>query len=161
MRRLIGILLLISSLTLSLTSCGEEDNGGGQNEVQEITLTKENFEDYFSIEVDSDIDITKHGDNYLLGVYVPPTYTAVADVEVNVFATSPIDSYNVVVTLEVTTGYVYWNTKTVTLNLNSSGSASKNITITTSDEQDIYFESDCKKSFYARITGVQGTVKVK
>lgn len=145
-----------------ITGCGSnESNDNIPAEPQEITLTKDNFENYFTIEIDSDIDITKHGGNYLLGVYVYPTYTGVADIDVSVFSSVPLESYNVSVTLEVTTGYVYWNKEYITLNLNSSGSASKSMTITTSDDKEILLETDCKKTFEAYVTDVEGTIKIK
>lgn len=155
-------IIMIFGCCFSITACDSSTaSNNNSSERQEIVLTKDNFKDYFTIEVDSDIDITKHGDTYILGVYVAPTYSAVADVDVNVFASSPLESYNVVLTLEVKTGYVYWNTKTITLNLTSNGSAQKNVTVTTSDEKDIYFEMDCNKEFYASIVSVEGTIKTR
>ena len=147
---------------VSITGCGSNnDTNDNQSALKEVSLTKDNFEDYFTIDVNSDVDITKHGGNYVLGVYIYPTYSGVADVDVNVSATTPLESYNVSVTLEVTTGYVYWNKEYITLNLNSSGSASKSMTITTSDDKEILLETDCKKTFKAYVTDVEGTIKIK
>jgi hypothetical protein len=35
------------------------------------------------------------------------------------------------------------------------------MTITTSDDQTIYFENDCNKEFYASVVSVEGTIKTK
>ena len=150
-----------SNQTTSDSKQTTSDSKQTTSDSKEILLTKDNFKDYFAIEVESDIDITKHGDTFVLGIYIPPTYSAVADVGVNVFATSPIDVYNVTVTLEVKTSYVCWNKQTITLYISSNGSASKNLTITTSDAQDIYFKSDCNTDFYATIVSVEGTIREK
>ena len=155
MKKLVKVISLITVLVCLLTACGGNQNNNGSSK---ITLSTDNFKEYFTIDVDSDIDITKHGGNTILGVYVTPTYTAVADVDVNVFAKVPLDSYDVKVTLEITTGYVYWNSQTVVLNLSSLGSAKKSITISTSSAKEILFESDCKKDFYARVKNVEGSI---
>ena len=155
MKKLVKVISLITGLVCLLTACGGNQNNNGSSK---ITLSTDNFKEYFTIDVDSDIDITKHGGNTILGVYVTPTYTAVADVDVNVFAKVPLDSYDVKVTLEITTGYVYWNSQTVVLNLSSSGSAKKSITISTSSAKEILFEADCKKDFYARVKSVEGSI---
>lgn len=155
---LLSIIIILAYCTL-LSGCHSKSDQNESNTAKEITLTKDNFKNYFTIEVDSNVTTTKHGDSYVLGVYVPATYSAVADVNVNVFSNVPIDSYNVKVTLEIKTGYVYWNTKTVTLNISSNGSASKKLTITTSDAQTIFFESDCNRNFYASIVSVEGTIR--
>lgn len=141
------------------TSCSSNTATNTVEPTKEIKLTKENFNDYFTIEVDSDIDVTKHGGNVVLGVYIAPTYTAVADIDVDAFAKVPLNAYNVSITLKVTTGSIYWNEQIITLNLSSNGSANKSFTVITSDEKDILFESDCMKDFYVSIISVEGTIK--
>ena len=161
----LAILFCLALLTcaLILTACDSRNANETAETLptKQTTLTKENFKNYFIIEVEPDIDITKHGDTSVLGYYIPATYSAVADVDVNVFSCSPFDSYNVAVTLKVFTGSVYWNEKTVTLYLSSSGSASKNLEITTVADEKILFESDCNPQFYVSIISVEGTIKEK
>lgn len=162
----IAFLLVITILcSYFMVGCNSNTNTNDTNYNQptnnEVTLTKENFDDYFTIELDTDIDVTKHGGNYVLGVYVYPTYTGVADVDVSVFSSVPLESYNVTVTLNISPGKVYWNEKTITMNLSSTGSANKSITINTSDEKDILLETDCNTKFYASVISVEGTIKLK
>ena len=152
-------IIMLFTCCLSLSSCNLDSNQTNSNQTNEITLTKDNFKDYFTIEVDTDINTTKHGDIYQHGIFIPPFYSAVADVDVNVFASRPVDAYNVKVTLEVKTSSIYWNKQTITLYLSSNGSANKNLTITTSDSKTILFEYDCNKEFYASIVSVEGTIK--
>lgn len=161
--KILALILTLSMLfgcCVCITGCGS-NNDNASNEPQEIALTKDNFKNYFTIDIDSDIDITKHGGNYVLGVYVYPTYTASADIDVSVFTSVPLESYNVSVTLKIYAGKVYWNDKTISMNLSSSGSSNKSITLTTSDSKEILLESDCNTSFYASVVSVEGTIKLK
>ena len=156
---------MIFACCIPLAGCGSNSNQTPSNtqtpsnSKKEVTLTKDNFRDYFAIEVETDTEITKHGDEVILGVYIAPSYSAVAAVDVNVYTTSPVDVYDVVVTLEITNGSVYWNDQTITLRLSSSGSASKKLTISTSDDQKILLEYYCNAEFRARIVSVEGTIR--
>lgn len=162
--RLMSIIILTIMIVLLASSCSSNTNTGTDAESetptgpQKIVLTSENFRDYFSITVDSDVDITTHQGGTVAGAYIPTTYSAVADITVNTSATSPLDSYDVVVTLKVESGAGgnTWESKTITLPLSSTGSASRNITLSTTERE--LYKSACNVSFYAYIEDVKGYI---
>lgn len=157
MKKLLLVVTILLGLCCFLVSCNSTTNTNEVVLTNDITLTNENFEDYFMIEFDTALDITEHG-GAVKDFYIPRTYTGVADVNFNVYATTPLDAYNVSVTFEVRNS-TYWNTETITLNLNSSGSGSKSCTISTNDEETITSEWRLQGEFRFSIISVEGYIR--
>lgn len=135
------------------------NNSSQEEQKEEITLTADNFRDYFAINVDCNVKVTEHSGSTVAGVYLPGKYSAVANIDLDVLASIPLDAYNVKVTIKINKwNYKYWETKTVTLSLSSDGSASKSITISSSKVDKVYRDQIANDSIYAEITKVEGTI---
>lgn len=122
-----AILLVISVLLMMCTSC----TAFGK---QEITLTPENFKEYFDLErVVQGHNVNHSEGGKVLGVYVPGSYSAQADIGVTVTPKVELDARDVVVEVVVYSwGFgTKWDKQEqyITLHLEKDGSASTSFSI--------------------------------
>ena len=159
-KHLLKIIIICFCILFAFSSCTSGSNNKTNDTVEskKITLTKENFEDYFVIEIlDDEMTISSSGGGKAPSWsgfdYWPIYYSGSFDSDINVFAKVPLYSYNVVLTLkfyaddtEEKYGYEYslWTSETVTLNISSEGSGKASCVIET--KKDFAYLSRDRKS---------------
>ena len=182
-KHLLKIIIICFCILFAFSSCtaGSNNKTNDTVESKRITLTKENFEDYFVIEIPNDeMTISSCGGEKApswSGFNYWPTYhDGIFDSDINVFAKVPLYSYNVVLTLKFNADdteekydydkhefyeYSSWTSETVTLNISSEGSGKGSFVIETK-ESSIFsssnFEDD--KLIYS-IDSVTGSIELK
>ena len=118
---------------------------------KKITLTKDNFEDYFFIDY-KELDVGKG------------RYGYVADVEVSCSPKSDFILDNVTVTLELNSYKMGWQTEPITVNLNipSSTGVAEDIVTFEQDHSVIFFADALNgPNAHLRIVSVTGTITEK
>ncbi len=174
-KHLLKIIIICFCILFAFSSCtaGSNNKTNDTVESKRITLTKENFEDYFVIEVDDEMTITPRGSIAFQfqvggGTHYTQAYCGSLDSEVNVFAKVPLYSYNVVLTLKIyadDTEEIYdydnslWTSETVTLNISSEGSGNGNCVIETK-ERNLLSDFEDDKPIYS-IDSVTGSIELK
>lgn len=168
-KHLLKIIIICFCILFAFSSCTSGSNNKTNDTVEskKITLTKENFEDYFVIEVDDEMTTTPRGGipiQFGGATRYMQAYCGSLDSEVNVFAKVPLYSYNVVLTLKFNADDTeddnsLWTSETVTLNISSEGSGNGNCVIETK-EHNLLSDFKDDKLIYS-IDSVTGSIELK
>ena len=152
-----GAFLMGILLVLSCTACDI-----GAPKIQEISLTAENFEEYFIVErTVENYRVEEEESTRVLGVYFPGSYTAYADICLQVRPRSSFEVSNVTATALV---YVFdksdWNIpeKTVSLQIGAAGTASSRFSIVSNEVLSEVLLSNA--SGYYTLTDASGTIYI-
>ena len=131
MKKKFIILAVIALIVIVVGIVVAETIGGYSKPNQEpITLTTDNFGDYFAINNECTVNTTKNPGKTILGVYIPATYSAIANINLDIVPSRPLEAFGVEVTLEIDKWTSdYWETKTVTLFIDSSGRARRTLSV--------------------------------
>lgn len=165
MKKIISLLFIITILTMCFVSCdGNNDNNSNTNNLdsntpEEITLTTENFKDYFNVVIEAT------STNVTPSAGIVKTYSANANLSIRITPKVPLTCYNASANIEVETGRTFWNKNSATVSLSYDGTGSSSTSLKTLSKSEcnyvIVSEGDCYPSFYSNILNVKGTITLE
>lgn len=159
-KRIAIVLVFVLILTSLMSGCGASSDAGANNLTEKISLTKDNFNEYFNISTNSNVTTIKESQGgVILGIYTPATYSGTANVDVSVTAAVPLKAYNVTVKVRIPTDNI-WEEKQKTLTLSSDGSGNASVTVKTLEKNHTNASLFSRDQFSAWLVSVEGEIEL-